>query len=49
MGAGVVVVICSDFVVVLYGAGPQPDRIATLAISAAQLARRTVEVILFMG
>jgi hypothetical protein len=47
-GAGVVVVVCSDVVVRLYGAGPQPDRTAMPAISAMLVARRMHVVVFLM-
>lgn len=48
-GAGVVVVVCSDVVDRLYGAGPQPDKIARPAISARLVAARTIDGVLLMA
>jgi hypothetical protein len=43
--AGVIVVVCSEVVVRLYGAGPQADSAAMPAISVAAAARRNVRFI----
>jgi hypothetical protein len=47
-GDGIVVVVCSDVLVWLYGAGPQPDSTAMPAISAARVAIRRHDVLLIM-
>jgi hypothetical protein len=48
VGAGVVVVVCSEVVVRLYGVEPQPDRTAMPPINVIQVARRTYDLLLIM-